>query len=132
MSYSNNKVQNATTDISGTNNSTAAGIVCPNQVPSRLDLNLPSISIPYLKNSVTVKRTVTNVGNDVNSIYKLVVKSPRNTAIKVTPEVLKLNSETKKIFFEVTITSTHQGWSKFTFGSLAWTDGKYLLEFLLL
>ncbi|MCD9641448.1 hypothetical protein HAX54_027633 [Datura stramonium] len=127
LGYSNNKIQNATTYISGTNNSTEAGVVCPNQVPSRLDLNLPSISIPDLKNSVTVKRTVTNVG-DVNFMYKLVVKSPRNTAIKVNPEVLKFNLETKKISFEVTITSILQRKSKFTLGSLAWTDDKYFVR----
>ncbi|OIS97406.1 subtilisin-like protease sbt3.9 [Nicotiana attenuata] len=82
LGYSNEMVYNATTYLSSSKNSTAAGgIVCPIKVPSRLDLNLPSISIPNLKNSVTVKRTVTNVGN-VNSIYKVLVKPPRNTAIK--------------------------------------------------
>ncbi|KAF3619971.1 putative ethylene-responsive transcription factor ESR2-like [Capsicum annuum] len=49
--------------------------------------------------SVTLKRTVTNVGN-VYSVYKLVVKPPRNTAIKVTPDVLKFNAKIKKISFE--------------------------------
>ncbi|KAF3625580.1 putative polygalacturonase-like [Capsicum annuum] len=98
-------------------------IVCPKEVPSRLDMNLPSISIPNLKDSVTIKRTVTNVGN-VNSIYKLVVKPPRNVDIKVTPNVLKFNAKTKKISFKVKITSTYQRSGKFTFGSLAWKDGK--------
>ncbi|KAK4715951.1 hypothetical protein R3W88_014289 [Solanum pinnatisectum] len=82
-------------------------IICPSKVPSRLDLNLPSISISNLENSVTIWRTVTNVGN-VNSIYKLVAKPPRNSAIKVSPHVLKFNSKTKKISFEVKIISTHQ------------------------
>ncbi|XP_060180450.1 subtilisin-like protease SBT3.9 isoform X1 [Lycium barbarum] len=127
LGYTNDKVHNATTLLSDTKNSTAAGIICPSEVPSRLDLNLPSISIPNLKNSVIVRRTVTNVGN-VNSVYKLVVKPPRNTAIKVSPHVLKFNSKTNKISFEVKITSNHEGRSKFNFGSLSWIDGKHFVR----
>ncbi|XP_015089719.2 subtilisin-like protease SBT3.9 [Solanum pennellii] len=127
LGYSNDKMQNATTCYSKTKNSTSSGIICPNKVPSRLDLNLPSISISNLKYPVTIKRTVTNVGN-VNAIYKVVIKPPRNTIIQVNPHILKFNSKTKKNSFEVKITSTHQRMSKFTFGSLAWNDGKHLVR----
>ncbi|KAF3625577.1 putative ethylene-responsive transcription factor ESR2-like [Capsicum annuum] len=128
LGYSYDRVYNVTTYYSDKKNSTSsAGIVCPKVVPSRLDMNLPSISIPNLKDSVTIKRTVTNVGN-INSIYKLVVKPPRNVAIKVTPDVLKFNAKTKKISFKVKITSTHQRSGKFTFGSLAWSDGKHFVR----
>ncbi|XP_047269842.1 subtilisin-like protease SBT3.6 isoform X3 [Capsicum annuum] len=128
MGYSNDRIYNATTYHSDAKkSSSSAGIVCPKEVPSRLDMNLPSISIQNLKDSVTIKRTVTNVGN-ANSLYKLVVKPPRNTAIKVTPDVLKFNAKTTKISFEVKITSTNQRRSKFTFGSLAWSDGKHFVR----
>ncbi|KAM3356564.1 hypothetical protein P3S68_023278 [Capsicum galapagoense] len=128
LGYSNDEVYNATTYHSDTKKSTSSGgIACLKEVHSRLDMNLPSISIPNLKDSVTLKRTVTNVGN-VNSVYKLVVKPPRNTAIKVTPDVLKFNAKIKKISFEVKITSTYQQSSKFTFGSLAWSDGKHFVR----
>ncbi|PHU15397.1 hypothetical protein BC332_16602 [Capsicum chinense] len=128
LGYSYDRVYNVTTYYSDKKNSTSsAGIVCPKVVPSRLDMNLPSISIPNLKDSVTIKRTVTNVGN-VNSIYKLVVKPPRNVAIKVTPDVLKFNAKTKKISFKVKITSTYKRSGKFTFGSLAWSDGKHFVR----
>ncbi|KAM3374760.1 subtilisin-like protease SBT3.9 isoform X2 [Capsicum galapagoense] len=128
MGYSNDRIYNATTYHSDAKkSSSSAGIVCPKEVPSRLDMNLPSISIPNLKNSVTIKRTVTNVGN-ANSIYRLVVKPPRNVAIKVTPNVLKFNAKITKISFEVKITSTCPKSSKFTFGSLAWSDGKHFVR----
>ncbi|KAM3374763.1 hypothetical protein P3S68_013477 [Capsicum galapagoense] len=128
LGYSYDRVYNVTTYYSDKKNSTSsAGIVRPKVVPSRLDMNLPSISIPNLKDSVTIKRTVTNVGN-VNSIYKLVVKPPRNVAIKVTPDVLKFNAKTKKISFKVKITSTYKRSGKFTFGSLAWSDGKHFVR----
>ncbi|PHT79609.1 hypothetical protein T459_17661 [Capsicum annuum] len=128
MGYSNDRIYNATTYHSDAKkSSSSAGIVCPKEVPSRLDMNLPSISIPNLKDSVTIKRTVTNVGN-ANSIYRLVVKPPRNVAIKVTPNVLKFNAKITKISFEVKITSTCPKSSKFTFGSLAWSDGKHFVR----
>ncbi|KAM3306443.1 hypothetical protein P3S67_013313 [Capsicum chacoense] len=130
LGYSNAKVQNATTYFTK-NNSTAAaagGIICPKEVPSRLNLNLPSIAIPNLKNSVTVRRTVTNVGNNINAIYKLVVKPSRNTLVNVSPNVLEFNSKTKKISFMVNITSTLQRSSKYNFGSLAWTDDKHYVR----
>uniref|UniRef100_M1CD36 Cucumisin n=1 Tax=Solanum tuberosum TaxID=4113 RepID=M1CD36_SOLTU len=123
LGYKNDMVQNATSYFFDTKTST----ICPKEVPSRLDLNLPSISIPNLKNSIIVRRTVTNIG-DVNSIYKLVVKPPKNTAIKVNPNVLKFNSNTKKISFEVEIISTYQRKSNFNFGSLAWSDGKHFVR----
>ncbi|PHU19187.1 hypothetical protein BC332_10338 [Capsicum chinense] len=129
LGYSNAKVQNATTYFTKNNSTPAAGgIICPNEVPSRLNLNLPSVAIPNLKNSVTVRRTVTNVGNNVNAIYKLVVKPPRNTLVNVSPNVLKFNSKTKKISFMVNITSTLQRSSKYNFGSLAWTDDKHYVR----
>ncbi|KAM3394313.1 hypothetical protein P3S68_003315 [Capsicum galapagoense] len=110
LGYSNAKVQNATTYFTK-NNSTAAaaagGIICPKEVPSRLNLNLPSIAIPNLKNSVTIRR---------------------NTLVKVSPNVLKFNSKTKKISFMVNITSTLQRSNKYNFGSLAWTDDKHYVR----
>ncbi|KAM3374767.1 hypothetical protein P3S68_013481 [Capsicum galapagoense] len=127
LGYSYDRVYNVTTYSDAKKSSSSAGIVCPKEVPSRLDMNLPSISIPNFKDSVTIKRTVTNVGN-VNSIYKLVVKPPRNVYIKVTPNVLKFNAKTKKISFKVKITSTYQRSGKFTFGSLAWKDGKHFVR----
>ncbi|KAJ4966356.1 hypothetical protein NE237_018205 [Protea cynaroides] len=48
---------------------------CSRKRHSVLDLNLPSISIPYLKRTITVTRTVTNVGS-VNSVYRALVQSP--------------------------------------------------------
>lgn len=43
---------------------------CPSPLMSMLDLNLPSITILFHKEDVTVIRTVTNVGA-VNSVYKV-------------------------------------------------------------
>ncbi|CAH2070940.1 unnamed protein product [Thlaspi arvense] len=52
--------------------------VCPKPKPSILDLNLPSITIPNLREEVTLIRTVNNV-RPLNSIYKVVIDKPYST-----------------------------------------------------
>ncbi|RWW62117.1 hypothetical protein BHE74_00030766 [Ensete ventricosum] len=88
------------------------------------DLNLPSISIPDLKETpVTVERTVTNVG-DKKSKYKAVVRSPPGVNMVVEPSVLEFKASKEKLSFKVTFTSLHKVQGGFTFGSLTWmADG---------
>ncbi|EOA37767.1 hypothetical protein CARUB_v10012621mg, partial [Capsella rubella] len=97
---------------------------CPSPRPSMLDLNLPSITIPFLKEDVTLTRTVTNVG-PVDSVYKLVVEPPLGIKISVTPNTLLFNSNVKKLSFKVTVSTTHKANSIYYFGSLTWTDGSH-------
>lgn len=100
---------------------------CPSGPPSILDVNLPSITVPSLKNTVTLTRTVTNVG-PVNSKYKAVIKSPPGIAIEVKPDNLIFNSNVTKVSFTVTISTSHQVNTGYSFGSLTWTDGVHLVR----
>ncbi|KAK4389622.1 Subtilisin-like protease SBT3.5, partial [Sesamum angolense] len=100
---------------------TGKPVMCPETV-SILDVNLPSITIPYLRNSTTLTRTVTNVGS-TNSIYHVIVEPPTGTIVLVNPPILIFNSMTKKISFTVTVSSMHQLSAGYYFGSLIWTDG---------
>ena len=97
---------------------------CPSPRPSMLDLNLPSITIPFLNEDVTLTRTVTNVG-PVNSVYKLIVQPPMGVKISVTPKRLVFNSRVKKLSYQVTVSTTHKANSIYFFGSLIWTDGTH-------
>ena len=101
---------------------TGQSIVCPSERPSILDVNLPSITIPNLRNSTTLTRTVTNVGAP-ESIYRVVIQPPIGVVITVNPDVLVFNSMTKSITFKVTVSSTHHVNTGYYFGSLTWTDG---------
>ncbi|KAI3469065.1 hypothetical protein Pfo_025728 [Paulownia fortunei] len=100
---------------------TGQPVMCPHKTVSILDVNLPSITIPYLRNSTTLTRTVINVGA-TNSVYHVVVEPPTGTLVFVIPPILIFNSKTKKISFSVTVTPMHQ-LSGYFFGSLIWTDG---------
>ncbi|KAL0346110.1 UNVERIFIED_CONTAM: Alpha-L-arabinofuranosidase 1 [Sesamum radiatum] len=80
----------------------AEQLICQNRYISLIDLNFPSIEIPALKTSITVKRRVTNVGPS-NSVYRATVKHPIGTVVSVKPEVLVFDSNTTTIDFEVTV-----------------------------
>ncbi|KFK45040.1 hypothetical protein AALP_AA1G336300 [Arabis alpina] len=95
--------------------------VCSNPKPSVLDVNLPSITIPNLKDEVNLTRTVTNVG-PVDSVYKVVVEPPLGVRVAVTPETLVFNSTTKRASFTARVSTIHKINTGFYFGSLIWTD----------
>ncbi|KAJ0240939.1 Subtilisin-like protease [Hirschfeldia incana] len=95
--------------------------VCSNPIPSVLDFNLPSITIPNLKEEVTLTRTLTNVG-PVDSVYKVAVEPPMGVQVSVTPETLVFNSTNKKVSFEVRVSTTHKINTGYYFGSLTWSD----------
>ncbi|KAJ8470636.1 hypothetical protein OPV22_024979 [Ensete ventricosum] len=115
----------------GYNNSAVSSLtqhptICHDKDQSQKDLNLPSITIPELKESFTVTRTVTNVG-PVASTYTAHVEAPRAVSIRVRPSILAFNSTVKKLKFKVTFESRLKVQSGYLFGSLTWKDGVHHL-----
>jgi hypothetical protein len=82
-------------------------------------LNLPSISIPELRNPIKVQRAVTNVGN-VDAVYQSYIQSPIGVKIKVEPPTLVFNATKKVHAFKVSITPLRKVQGDYTFGSLTW------------
>lgn len=87
-----------------------------------LNMNLPSITIPELKQPLTVSRTVTNVG-PVKSNYTARVVAPIGISVIVEPSTLAFSSKRKKMKFKVTFSSKLRVQSRFSFGYLLWEDG---------
>ncbi|KAL6556917.1 hypothetical protein OROHE_006793 [Orobanche hederae] len=103
---------------------TGQPVMCPTKTVSILDVNLPSITVPYLRNSTTLTRRVTNIGGSVNTIYRAVIDAPAGTFVFVFPPILFFSCDIKEISFKVTITSMHHQLNAgYSFGSLTWTDG---------
>ncbi|KAK6275222.1 Peptidase S8/S53 domain - like 10 [Theobroma cacao] len=98
------------------------GIACPSAKPSVLDVNVPSITIPNLRNSATLTRRVTNVGPP-NSTYKALVEPPFGITVTVTPNILVFHSTAQEISYQVRVSTSHQVNTGYYFGSLTWTDG---------
>ncbi|XBI07390.1 hypothetical protein VPH35_135303 [Triticum aestivum] len=88
-----------------------------------LNLNLPSIAVPDLKDHVMLRRTMTNVG-PAESTYHLVVEAPAGIDVSVEPSVINFTqSSSKSATFMVTFTTRQRVQGGYTFGSLTWSDG---------
>uniref|UniRef100_A0A0E0GX91 Peptidase S8/S53 domain-containing protein n=1 Tax=Oryza nivara TaxID=4536 RepID=A0A0E0GX91_ORYNI len=88
-----------------------------------IDLNLPSIAIPNLRTSQTAVRTVTNVGDQHDAVYKAFLEPPAGIEMAVEPPELVFSKDKKDQSFKVTFKATRKVHGDYTFGSLAWHDG---------
>ncbi|GJM97949.1 hypothetical protein PR202_ga14915 [Eleusine coracana subsp. coracana] len=81
-------------------------------------LNYPAITVPCLKKSYLVTRTVTNVGNPW-STYRAIVSAPRGINVTVNPEVIVFENygavQTFTVSFHVDVPPPG-----YAFGSLSW------------
>ncbi|KAL0428416.1 UNVERIFIED_CONTAM: Subtilisin-like protease SBT3.3 [Sesamum latifolium] len=123
QAYHTAEIYNATKETPAYD-ATAEQLICQNRYISLMNLNFPSIVVPALKTSITVKRRVTNVGPS-NSEYRATIKHPLGTTVSVKPEVLVFDSNTRTIDFEVTVEAAQTMNTGYMFGSLTWTDGKH-------
>ncbi|KAJ4780040.1 Subtilisin-like protease [Rhynchospora pubera] len=100
------------------------GYQCPSQRLRIYDFNYPSFTIYNLTSSVTISRTVKNVGPP--SIYTVKIEEPSGISVEVEPSSLKFDaSEEKK--FNVTFTVTYPS-SDYVFGSITWSDGMHFVR----
>ncbi|CAM0953626.1 unnamed protein product [Alopecurus aequalis] len=96
---------------------------CGTYMGQLYQLNLPSIALPELKDTITVRRTVTNVGPK-EATYQAMVQAPTGVAVCVEPSVLKFTkSGSRSMTFKVTFTAKRRVQGGYTFGSLTWLDG---------
>ncbi|KAJ6752418.1 hypothetical protein OIU85_002811 [Salix viminalis] len=91
---------------------------CDQTFKAASSLNYPSITIPNLKDSFSVTRTVTNVGR-ARSVYKAVVSNPAGINVTVVPKQLIFNRYGQKIKFTVNfkVAAPSKGYA---FGFLTW------------
>ncbi|CAK9136634.1 unnamed protein product [Ilex paraguariensis] len=100
---------------------------CPKYPPTQHNLNYPSLAIPKLNGTMTVERTVTNVGGS-KSVYFASVKPPLGFSVKVSPSILSFNHVGEKKKFTITVkaqseTASKIGKDEYAFGWYTWTDG---------
>ena len=96
---------------------------CQRYMGQLYQLNLPSIVVPDLEDSVVVRRTVTNVG-PAEATYRAAVEAPAGVAVSVEPSVISFTRGGKgSSTFEMTFTARQRVQGGYTFGSLTWSDG---------
>ncbi|XP_042008706.1 subtilisin-like protease SBT5.6 isoform X1 [Salvia splendens] len=100
---------------------------CPKHSMGPLNLNYPTLAIPRLRDSVTLVRTVTNVGGS-KSIYFVSMKPPLGILVKIWPPILHFNRVGEKRNFTITVkvadsSITGKGEKPYGFGWYMWSDG---------
>ncbi|XP_072968800.1 subtilisin-like serine-protease S [Typha angustifolia] len=92
--------------------------ICTKPTGAASDLNYPTITVPNIKKSYSVTRTVTNVGRP-GSTYRAIVVQPTGINVTVVPEVLAFESYGQKKNFTVDFkVAAHP--TGYVFGSLTW------------
>lgn len=101
---------------------------CPAKLKNTLlNLNYPSITVPYLSSSITVTRTLKNVGSP--GIYKAVVRQPSGVSVSVVPDSLKFDKIGEEKSFSVTLkVKGRKAHKEYAFGELVWSDGKHYVR----
>ncbi|PIM98366.1 Cucumisin [Handroanthus impetiginosus] len=97
---------------------------CGNE-PSLLDFNYPSITVPKLSCSVTVKRILKNVGSP--GIYVARISEPCGVSVSVQPKSLKFGKIDEERKFHLTLVRNKavSTQNKYLFGELVWSDGRH-------
>ncbi|KAH7674023.1 Tripeptidyl-peptidase II protein [Dioscorea alata] len=85
---------------------------------SASDLNYPTITVPELRGSYFVTRTVTNVGRP-RSVYQALVSPPAGIQVTVVPKILVFRNYGEKRNFTVSFRATAPS-KGYVFGSLTW------------
>nr|GME01357.1 subtilisin-like protease SBT5.3 [Ipomoea batatas] len=96
---------------------------CPHNI-TLSTFNYPSITIPHLKGTATVTRTLKNVGSPAT--YTASVRSTVGFSVTVNPKILKFEKVGEEQSFKVTIKAKGENASAdYAFGVLTWSDKKH-------
>ncbi|XP_052203199.1 subtilisin-like protease SBT5.3 [Diospyros lotus] len=94
---------------------------------SLINFNYPSITVPKLTGSITMTRTVKNVGSP--GTYAVRVRNQAGISVSVKPESLKFGKfgEEKQVKLTLKAEKVEKG-RDYVFGELTWSDGKHFVR----
>lgn len=102
---------------------------CPKDSTSGLisNINYPSIAISNFngKEIVNVSRTVTNVGEEDETVYSAIVDAPSGVKVQLVPEKLQFTKSSKQLSYQVIFSSSLSSLKNDLFGSITWSNGKH-------
>uniref|UniRef100_A0A0E0CS82 Subtilisin-like protease n=1 Tax=Oryza meridionalis TaxID=40149 RepID=A0A0E0CS82_9ORYZ len=92
------------------------------------DLNRASISVAVKAygDEITVRRTVRNVGRNVDAVYTVGGVPPPGTQLRIRPSKLVFDAEHQTRTYDVVIHTVSSGsFDEYTHGSIVWSDGAH-------
>ncbi|PSR86918.1 Subtilisin-like protease SBT3.18 [Actinidia chinensis var. chinensis] len=90
---------------------------------SNANLNYPSITVSNLQSTVTIKRTVRNVGWKKAAIYFARIVKPNGVEVVVWPRVLFFSCFREEVSYYVTFKPLKKSQGRYDFGEIVWSDG---------
>ncbi|KAK2388402.1 subtilisin protease SBT5.4 [Trifolium repens] len=94
---------------------------------SIINLNYPSITVPNLSRSVTVTRTLKNVG--APATYIVHVQNPNGITVSVKPNILEFKHVGEEKKFEAKLkVKKGKATKNYVFGKMVWSDGKHYVK----
>lgn len=96
---------------------------CPRVSKSNANVNYPSITVSNLQSTVTIKRTVRNVGKNKNAIYFGTISEPDGVEIVIWPRVLVFSWFKEENTYYVTLKPQKKSQGRYDFGEIVWSDG---------
>ncbi|XP_061360586.1 subtilisin-like protease SBT3.18 [Gastrolobium bilobum] len=86
-------------------------------------LNYPSITISNLKSTITMKRTVRNVGRNKNVIYFVSIIEPCGVEVVIWPKILIFSWFKQENSYYLTLKPIKKSQGRYDFGEIVWSDG---------
>ncbi|XP_062079272.1 subtilisin-like protease SBT3.18 [Humulus lupulus] len=96
---------------------------CSQVRKSKANINYPSIAVSNLHSSITITRTVRNVGPSKFAVYFSSVVEPRGVEVVVWPRVLVFSWFREEITYYVTLLPRKKSRGIYDFGEIVWSDG---------
>ncbi|XP_024025682.1 subtilisin-like protease SBT3.18 [Morus notabilis] len=97
-------------------------IRCPKSRKPNFNLNYPSITVSNLRSTVTIKRTVRNVGPCKCALYFSSVVEPNGVQVVVWPKVLFFSWFREEVTYHVTLIPRKKSQGRYDFGEIVWSD----------
>ncbi|KAJ9541499.1 hypothetical protein OSB04_028005 [Centaurea solstitialis] len=98
-------------------------VICPKRSKTNTHLNYPSITVSSLESTVTIKRTVRNVGAKKTAIYFASIVSPHGVEVTVWPRILFFSCFRDEISYYVTLKPQKVSQGRYDYGEIVWSDG---------
>ncbi|KAI4317342.1 hypothetical protein L6164_025216 [Bauhinia variegata] len=91
-------------------------------------LNYPSITVSNLRSTMTIKKTVRNVGKNKNAIYFATIVAPCGVEVEIWPKVLIFSWFREENSFYVTLKPVKESQGRYDFGEIVWSDGLHFVR----
>ncbi|KAK1309875.1 Subtilisin-like protease [Acorus calamus] len=92
------------------------------------DLNYPAIVVSDLRSTVSVSRTLRNVGQAVSVYFLASIVEPEGVRVTVWPRVLVYTHHRNHASFYVTVAPVKRSRGRYGFGEIVWSDGLHSVK----